>query len=775
MNTHTMVSDLHRGATGQDGIDNQHHSVSSSSYPPTTERSPPPQTQVRSATSSNTMGSTGSLLHSVPPGEVPPPPPRACFGRDELIDKIVDLAENLTPTALIGPGGIGKTSVALTVLHHDRIKQRFGHNCRFIRCDKFPPSSTHFLSRVSKVIGAGVENPEDLTPLRPFLSSGEMVIILDNAESILDPQGTNAREIYAIVEELSQFNNICLCITTRISTIPSDCEILEIPTLPKEAALNAFYRIYKNDEPSDLVDKVLEELDFHPLSVTLLATVAHNNRWDNDQLTREWEQQRTGVLQTEHNKSLAATIERSLASPMFRGLGPDARGLLEVAAFFPQGINENSIDWLFPAKNIFSRLFSTAPKRKDIINKFCLLSLTYRSGGFITMLAPLRDYFRPKDPMSSPPLRKAKKCYFSRLSVCIEPDEPNFEAARWITSEDVNIEHLLDVFTTIDPNSSEVWRVCRHFMQYLHWHKPRLVMLGPKIEGLLDTHRSKPKCLYELSWLFGSVGNRMEHKRLLIHTLKLWRERGNERWIALTLRSLSDTNRLLGLHEEGIQQMKESLEILERLKDKLGQAESWRRLARLLYDDGQLDAAEEAVSRALNLAPHKDHPLLVCQSHRLLGNIYSSKGETEKAINYFETALGTASTFNWPDEHFWIHCSLAKLFFGKNEFSDAHAHIEHAKSHVVNSPYNLARAMQLQAQVWCEERRFEEAKSEALRALDIYEKFGAMNDVEVCRAVLRDIEEKANTPGALDTNGEPPKMTQLPIPVNSLFLARTAE
>ena len=680
------------------------------------------------------------IFASSVPGESPPPPPRAFFGRDELIEKIVRFAEHLTPIALIGAGGIGKTSAVLTVLHHDRIKQRFGQDRRFIRCDQFHASRTHLLRRLSEVIGAGIENPEDLTPLRPFLSSKEILIVLDNAESILDPQGPSAQEIYTVVDELAQFNNICLCITSRISTIPPDCEIVNIPALSMEAAHSTFYRIYKHSEQSDPINDILRRLDFHPLSITLLATVAQHNQWNANRLTREWERQRTRVLHTHHSRSLAATIELSLASPMFRELDPSACGLLGVIAFFPQGFNEENIEWLFSA-------ISDGPNMLDV---FCVLSLTYRSNGFITMLAPLRDYLRPKDPVSSPLLRTAKDHYFTRLSARIYPDKPGFEESQWITSEDANVEHLLDVFTAIDTDSEDVWDACARFMDHLYWHKPRLVMLGPKIEALPDHHPSKVQCLQDLSWLFSSVGNWAEHKRILTRTLKLCREWGDDYQVALILGSLSDVNRKMGLWKEGIREAKEASEVFERLDDTACRAWSLVHFAWALCDDGQLDAAEEAASGAINLLPEKGQHLLVSRGHCVLGEICVSRGKAEEAIRHFDVALGIASASNLVDQLFWAHFSLARLLFVEGRFDNAYAHIESAKLHAVNDTFHLARVSWLQAWFWGKQHRLEEARSEALRALGMLEKLGAAKDAEEVRQFLRrtdrTLEEPDNLP-----------------------------
>jgi tetratricopeptide (TPR) repeat protein len=662
-------------------------------------------------------------------GESPPPPPGVFFGRNELIEKIIGFTGRLTSVALIGAGGIGKTSIALTVLHDDRIKQRFGDDRRFVCCDKFTVSFTNFLSQLSKVIGAGVENPDDLTSLRRFLSSKEMIIVLDNAESILDPQGVDAQGIYAVVEELSRFSNICLCITSRITTIPSDCETLDIPTLSAEAAHDTFYRIHGNGERSDLVSNILGQLDFHPLSVTLLATVAHHNKWDTDRLTREWEKQRTGLLRTQHNKSLAAAIELSLASPMFQKLGLDARDLLGIVAFFPQGVNENNLDWLFP----------TVSNRASIFDTFCILSLTYRSNGFAMMLAPLRDHLHPEGPRSSPLLCATKECYFRRLSVEIYPDKPGFNEAQWIMSEDVNVEHLLDVFTSIDTNSNEVWDACHHFMEHLYWHKPRLFVLGPKIKGLPDDHPSKPKCLSSLARLLHGIGGNAESKQLLVHSLKLWREREDDLQVAKVLWVTSSVNRMLHLSKEGIHQVKQALEIYTRLGDVSGQARSLSRLAYLLYDDGQLDAAEETASQVINRFSENEQ-FEVCRCHHILGDVCRSRGETEKAIDHFETALEIASSFNWHSPLFWTHYSLAALFIDEDRLDDAPAHIEHAKSHAVNDAYNLGSVVQLQARFWYRQRRFEEARSAASHAAEAFEGLGATETEGECRDLLREIE-----------------------------------
>ena len=287
-------------------------------------------------------------------------------------------------------------------------------------------------------------------------------------------------------------------------------------------------------------------------------------------------------------------------------------------------------------------------------------------------------------------------------------------------------------------------------MRHLYLHKRRLVVLKPKIEGLPDHDYAKPMCLFGLSRLFDSVGNQLECRRLLTCALKLWIEMegryDNRVDVAMALVALSDVNRLLGLPEEGKKAVEQALKIYEQLDNTVERARCLKSLASLSLWEKQLDTAEGAASRAIGLVQgeEKGNQPLVCESHRVIGSIYQAKGEIEKALRHYEAALAVASSFNWHSGMFWANYDLGGLFIYGGRLDDAYTNLERVKSHAGNSTCNLALAMELQAVVLNEQRRFEEAKSEALRTADLYEKLGLADGVELCRKFHRHIQEKTN-------------------------------
>ena len=220
-------------------------------------------------------------------------------------------------------------------------------------------------------------------------------------------------------------------------------------------------------------------------------------------------------------------------------------------------------------------------------------------------------------------------------------------------------------------------------------------MLKPKVEGLPDDHPFGPECLDVLSALSELVGNYVEEKCLLTHTLKLGRQREDRILVDQTSRRLIEINWRLGFIKEGILRGKEALEIYEWLGDTAGQAFCFNDLAWSLFSDKQLDAAENTAFRAIDLITGKGHEFILSKLYRVLGLIYYSKGEKEKAIYHFETALRFASPPNWHTELFCSHHDLAELFYNEGELDNANTHIAQAKSHVVSDTYHMSHAMML--------------------------------------------------------------------------------
>jgi hypothetical protein len=103
-----------------------------------------------------------------------------------------------------------------------------------------------------------------------------------------------------------------------------------------KAAYDIVYGVYGDDEQSSTINDLLSRLDFHAHSMKLLATTAFHNVWDYDRLAKEWDAQRATVLETDYNKSLAVTIELSLASRHSTASAPMLATSMELSPSSPK-------------------------------------------------------------------------------------------------------------------------------------------------------------------------------------------------------------------------------------------------------------------------------------------------------------------------------------------------------------------------------------------------------------------------------------------------------
>ena len=307
-----------------------------------------------------------------------PQAPIGCFSREEIVNGILDLTDQVASTALFGLVGVGKSSVALSLLHHSRTKVKFGRNRHFMRCDDLTNSLEGFLGRLSGAIGAN--HTTDIGQLRSYLeSSPPLILLLDGVDSFLDPLVSEAEDIFATIEEFGCCQHICLLTTSRMYPDIPGFHRVEVPTISGDDAGDVFYSLCNLDR-SSVVDELIAGLDFHPLLIGMLANSVRENNWDELALLKAWDDGQTGVLKTRYHQSLRDAVEPLFLSPTIQHLGPTARSALEAIAAFPRGVEERRI------------LHSTAGVGVAV-DVLCRFSLVYREHGLVKMFSPLRLYF----------------------------------------------------------------------------------------------------------------------------------------------------------------------------------------------------------------------------------------------------------------------------------------------------------------------------------------------------------------------------------------------
>ena len=223
--------------------------------------------------------SDNSISNPVPQSQ--PVPPEIFFGRDDIVSDYASLIvrNRQTRIAILGSGGMGKTSTALHVLHHQDVVSRYKDRRHFVGCNAITSAEAlaTLILRIMRVPSTAGENIVTILH-RTLLSAPLTLLLLDNFETVWD---INSRRdgIVDLLQKVVNAMSVSLIITMRGTAPPSGIVWTSFGCLPQLPPLDA-KRVVLAINPSlsdggrrdeECLDKLLAEIDYVALAVRLFA------------------------------------------------------------------------------------------------------------------------------------------------------------------------------------------------------------------------------------------------------------------------------------------------------------------------------------------------------------------------------------------------------------------------------------------------------------------------------------------------------------------------
>ncbi|KAJ7086203.1 P-loop containing nucleoside triphosphate hydrolase protein, partial [Mycena epipterygia] len=225
-----------------------------------------------------------------------PAEPKILYGRESELKEIAKiLTQDLARIAILGAGGMGKTSLAKAALHCPEIVSKY-QNRFFVASD-----SANTSVELAALIGLHLGLKPGKNLIKPvvqyFSNKGSCLLVLDNLETLWEPMESRG----GVEEFLSRLTDITMRGAERPSKVRWTRPFLQpLEPLSDDAARQTFVTIAEDFHDNEDITKLLSLTDNMPLAVDLMAHLVDHAGCE-DVLAR-WGTEKTSLLSNGHDR-----------------------------------------------------------------------------------------------------------------------------------------------------------------------------------------------------------------------------------------------------------------------------------------------------------------------------------------------------------------------------------------------------------------------------------------------------------------------------------------
>ena len=284
--------------------------------------------------------------------------PEIFHGRDDFVEGIAQLLlqEETSRVCILGPGGMGKTSVSLAVVELPLIRERFpGENTVWLPCIE-ATSATLLL----EILYIQLQIPGDKqVTLEKIISELDTLkqprlIVVDNFET---PWNGNQKQVGDILRRLAMLSHVAILVTMRGRLPPCDKAIkwqsMDIKSTDEAACLHIYHDINPDSKNDPDVTRLLTALGHMPFAVTLMAKLGVESRSSAKDLLDEWSEFGPDILSNDPEQNMNRSIRLSVESDLVKR-NPNAILLLAILSLLPAGTTRENLHWWAPTLKMIS-------------------------------------------------------------------------------------------------------------------------------------------------------------------------------------------------------------------------------------------------------------------------------------------------------------------------------------------------------------------------------------------------------------------------------------